>query len=209
MILEGSHYQSSFKSFAIYIFQEQDHWLASQLFHISYFLSLHEVIDRRMEETLTAGPQDLLAKGEEEISGEVIPSEGEGNSPACQSFEEALFGWSWALKDWWVTPLIEEWRHHLTVSVIYFSNFYLQSIFLSILILITNVSILLFQGLREAAKMKHYTAHLECEGLQELDLAIVGTPATWIVDLISAGVHEAGRSAPPSPSALSPTVEGW
>ena len=44
-----------------------------------------------------AASRDLLAKEEEDASGEVIPSE--GNSPACQSFKKALFGWSQILKD--------------------------------------------------------------------------------------------------------------
>ena len=59
----------------------------------------------------------------------------------------------------------------------------------------------LLQGLgklREAAKLKCYAACLKQEGLQELDLAMVSTPVSWLVDLMSAGVCEAGRSAPPS-----------
>ena len=37
---------------------------------------------------------------------------------------------------------------------------------------------------------------------------MVGTSSSWLVDLVSARVHEAGGLAPPSPSAPSPTVEG-
>ena len=63
---------------------------------------------------------DLPTKGEEETGGEVIPSEGEGSSLSHQSFEEALLGWSWVLKDSDESlPLTEEWWHDLTVLVIY------------------------------------------------------------------------------------------
>ena len=44
------------------------------------------------------------------------------------------------------------------------------------------------------------------EGLQEL--AMVDTPASWLAVLVSAGVHKAGRLAPPSPGAPSPSIEG-
>ena len=47
------------------------------------------------------------------------------------------------------------------------------------------------------------------EGLQELELAMLGTPASWLVDLMSAKVHKAGESAPPSSRAPSPNVESW
>ena len=73
------------------------------------------------------------------------------------------------------------------------------------------VYILSFQGLkklREEAEMKQYAAHLEQEGLQELELTIVGTPASKLVDLVSAGVKGAGGPGPPSPSASSSTVKG-
>ena len=63
--------------------------------------------------------------------------------------------------------------------------------------------------LRELAKLKCYVAHLEREGLQELKLAMVGTPASQSVDLISARVHKAGKLAPPSSGAPSPSVESW
>ena len=45
-----------------------------------------------------AASQNLLTQAEE-ICGEIIPSEGEGDSLACKSFEEALFGWARVLKD--------------------------------------------------------------------------------------------------------------
>ena len=57
-----------------------------------------------------AASQDLPTQGEEEIGREVIPNEGEGDSLAHQSFEEALFSWSWVLKDSdELLPLTEEW----------------------------------------------------------------------------------------------------
>ena len=55
--------------------------------------------------------------------------------------------------------------------------------------------------LREAAEMKCYAAHLEQEGFQELELAMIDT---WC----QPGSRRAGRLAPPSPSAPSPPVEG-
>ena len=54
--------------------------------------------------------------------------------------------------------------------------------------------------------MNRYAAYLEQEGFQELELAMVGTLVSWLVDLVSAGVHVPGRSVSPSPSASSPTV---
>ena len=52
--------------------------------------------------------QSLPAKGEEEACRKDISSE--GKSPAHQSFEKALFGWSWVLKDSFnkSLPLTEE-----------------------------------------------------------------------------------------------------
>ena len=84
---------------------EQSHWLAcwlaSQPFNplqITYFLWFQEAIKTRLEETLQAASWGLPAKEEDE-GREVLPSEGEGDSLAHQSFEAALFGWSWVLKD--------------------------------------------------------------------------------------------------------------
>ena len=68
------------------------------------FLFFQEVIGRRREETLMVVSQDLPAEREEETGGEIILSEGEGDSLAHQSIEEALLSWSWVLKDWWPPP---------------------------------------------------------------------------------------------------------
>ena len=69
-----------------------------------------------------AASQDLPTKVEEEIGGKVIPSEGKGNSPACQSFKKAFFGWSWVLEDSYkLLPLTKEQCQHLTILVIFFS----------------------------------------------------------------------------------------
>ena len=62
---------------------------------------------------------------------------------------------------------------------------------------------------REVAVLKRYAACLEWEGLQELELAMVGTPASQLVDLLCAGVNEASESAPPSSRDPSPSMEGW
>ena len=83
-------------------------------------------------------------------------------------------------------------------------------IFLAISLLIA-VLFFWFQGLskmEKVPKMKQYASHLEQEGLQELKLAMIGTPGSQLTDLVSARVHEAGRSAP-SLSASSSAVEGW
>ena len=50
--------------------------------------------------------------------------------------------------------------------------------------------------LRETAEFKSYAACLEGEGLQALGLAMVGTPASWLVDLMSASVQKASPSFP-------------
>ena len=42
----------------------------------------------------------------------------------------------------------------------------------------------------------------------ELEFAMMGTPASQLVDLMSTGVHKASESAPPSSGATSPSVEG-
>ena len=71
----------------------------SWLFNISYFLSLQDAINKRWEETLTAASQDLPTEKKVETGEEIMPSEGEGDSPAHQSLEEALFGWAQVLED--------------------------------------------------------------------------------------------------------------
>ena len=81
---------------------------------------MQKAINIRQEETLVASSRDLPMQEEGDASGEVIPSEGGGDSPGCQSFEETLFGWSQVLEDSSkLTPLTEELRHHLTFSVMY------------------------------------------------------------------------------------------
>ena len=77
---------------------------------------------------------------------------------------------------------------------------------------ITNENFSTLKGLRKmrkVAELKCYAVCLEWKGIQELELAMVGTPASWLVDIMSAGVHKAGELAPPSPQAPSPSVEGW
>ena len=65
-----------------------------------------------------AASRDLLTEKEEDTGREVVPSEGEGDSPVCQSFEETLFGLSWVLKDSGeLFSVAEEWRCHLTILV--------------------------------------------------------------------------------------------
>ena len=56
-------------------------------------------------------------------------------------------------------------------------------------------------------ELKRYTAHPEQEGLQGLELAMVGTPASWLVDLMSAMVLKASKLAPPSSSAPSSSMD--
>ena len=84
-----------------------------------------------------AVPRGLPAEGKEEVGGKVIPGEG-GWQPDLSELHGGPFGWSWVPKDSGESlPLTEEWRHHLTVSVMdiclfLFSNFYPQSILLDI-----------------------------------------------------------------------------
>ena len=56
--------------------------------------------------------------------------------------------------------------------------------------------------MREAAELQCYVAYLEWGGLQELKVAMVGTPVSQLVDLMSARVHKAGELAPASYGAL-------
>ena len=66
------------------------------------------------------------------------------------------------------------------------------------------VIFLSFQGLRKlrkVAKLKHYAAHLEWEGLQEL--AMVDTPMSQLVDLVSAGVCKSQWVSYPFPQCTS------
>ena len=61
-----------------------------------------------------------LPAEEEDVGREVLSSEGEHDSLAHQSFEDALFGWLWILEDSGeLLPLTMEWLRHLTVLVIY------------------------------------------------------------------------------------------
>ena len=89
-----------------------------------------------------------------------------------------------------------------------FQFFYLKLIFLRILINFFFFSLQALRKLREVAELKRYVAHLEWERLQELELAKVGTPASQLADLVSAGVKKAGELAPPSSRAPSNSVEG-
>ena len=45
------------------------------------------------------------------------------------------------------------------------------------------------------------------EGLKALEIALVGTPANWVVSLMAPGVHVADESASPPSHALSPSRE--
>ena len=102
---------------------EHNPCLAGHLLHITYFPSSQEAINTRSEETLQAASRGLPTNQEDE-GGEFIPSEGEGDSPAHQSFKEALFGWSQILEDSCESlPFTEKRRQELTVSVIYFYLF--------------------------------------------------------------------------------------
>ena len=108
---------------------------------------------------------------------EVIASEEKSESLAHQSFKEALFGWSWVLKDSGKSlPLIEERRHHLFILAIYsyiFIHFHLAFHHIIFQILshvdlsqdfVNSNNFLSLQGLRklrEAAKLKYNAAHLE------------------------------------------------
>ena len=91
-----------------------------------------------------AASQDLPTKGEEKTGGEVIPSKGEGDSPASQSFEETLFCWSWVLKDSdKLLPLTKEQKQNLTTSVTcsyLFLHFHLIFHYFSVLIFISSGS---------------------------------------------------------------------
>ena len=88
---------------------------------LPFFLNFQEDINKKREMTIVAVFWDLPTKGEEKTGREVIPSEEEGDSPVCQSFEKALLGWSQVLKTDELLTLTEEWWYHLTVTVIYFS----------------------------------------------------------------------------------------
>ena len=55
--------------------------------------------------------------------------------------------------------------------------------------------------LKKAAELKRYGAHLEWEGLHKLEMTLVTTHASWLVNLMVAGVHEADKPTP-SPTAF-------
>ena len=132
------------------------------------------------EEILQTDPRGLPTKEVDE-GREVIPSEGEGDSPAHQTFEEALFGWSWVLQDFGESlPLIDERRPELAVSVIYlylFQHFCSTVYHITFQFFITIWSLFEFSlinfffhywpwaNLREVAELKCYAAHLEQEGI--------------------------------------------
>ena len=91
------------------------------------------------------------------------------------------------------------------MSSLHLSNFYFKSIYVKFPSL---MGIFFVAEPEEVAKLKCYAAHLEWEGFQELALAMVGTPVSQLVNLVSARVHKAGESAPSSSGAPSPSVEG-
>ena len=57
--------------------------------------------------------------------------------------------------------------------------------------------------------MKQFAAFLELEGLQELKIALTGTPASQLVNLIAEGIHWAGEATPSHFVTLTPTPSKW
>ena len=114
---------------------------ASWLLQITYFLPFQEAINVRWEETLQAASRGLPTK-EVDVGGEVIPSEGEDDSPPHQNFEEALFSWPSFLRDSGeLLPLTVERRQELTVSIIYsylFKHFHLRFYHITFQMFISN-----------------------------------------------------------------------
>ena len=122
---------------------------------------------------------------------------GEAGHPSSAELSEgSVWIGSGPQRLWWVTP--PHWgvpttpyyhtNSQLFISIWSSSRFSLISLFLSLQVLRT---------LREAAEVKRYTTCLEWEGLQEVELALAGTPASWLVDLVAAGIHRVDKSAPP------------
>ena len=70
------------------------------------------------------------------------------------------------------------------IFVTFLSPFYLIYSPTITLLMIVFFPFEVLRKLREVPKMKWYVAHLEQEGLQELELAMVGTSASWLVDLV-------------------------
>ena len=62
--------------------------------------------------------------------------------------------------------------------------------------------------LREVAELKRCAAHLQQERLQELEMDLVSTPASWLMDFDAAGVHRASKSTHPPSVTLSPSFRG-
>ena len=110
-----------------------------------YFLSFQDALNILWEETLAAasrGPPSVKMRMWVRRS---FPVRRDDN-PAHQSFNEALFGWSWVLKNSGESlPLTKERGYQLTVSVIYFhlfKHFYLNKC--RFLILFYNINKLNF-----------------------------------------------------------------
>ena len=158
------------------------------------------------EETLTAASKDLPTKEEEETGGEVIPYEGKGDSPAHQSFRQALSAEHTPSDSDVLLPLTKEQRSifvrysYLFVHIHLIFNHFIFQIFTSSQPFSKFSLLMGLRKLREAAELKCYAACLEQEGIQELEMAMWSTPVSQLVDLMTAGVHDAGESAPPSPS---------
>ena len=108
------------KDLQCFFFKEHNQWLASQpAFHISYFFLCRKLSTRGGRRPLQKPPRTSLPREKRRLVG-AIPCEGEGGSPACQNFEEALIGWSQVLEDYGESLLLtEEWWQHLTILVIY------------------------------------------------------------------------------------------
>ena len=146
---------------------------------------------------------------------------GEPGSPTHQSLEGAMFGWPWVLKDSGkLLPLTEEHHKHLTVSVIYsylFQHFHLMFYHTTFQIFISKWS-------SSGFPFSFLAGHEEVEGgsgagkvcstpgargTPGAGVALAGTPAGRLVDLMSAEVHGVDELAPPPSGVPSPSAEDW
>ena len=174
-----------------------------------------------MGEALQVGESSLQGPPHRERGGrEVLSSEGKPGSPAPQSFKKALCGWSQVLKDSVShSPLLRSDGN--TVGLVTYSyllkqfhlKFYHTSnlcpklTFLGFSLISLFLYFQVLRKLREVAEFKRYAAHLEQEGLWELEMTLVGTPVSLLVDLIAARVHGVYKSVPSSSRAPSSSVE--
>ena len=138
--------------------------------------------------------------------------------PSSSGLEDAFYSWAKVLGDCGVSLSLTAQTCQRWVVLVYFAllkpsilmlyNITPQLFVLKWSSLRFSLNLFSFLNLQVLRKLKRPTACLEWEGLQELEMALMATPVSQLVDLVAAWVHGADESSPSS-GAPSPSAERW